>query len=195
MGRVDVFLVKQALLVDEMECGDTGFIKEYEGNCFVALVDVLGHGAEAHDVAVIAEDFLGRTYHENLVDIMNGLDETLRSTRGAVALLCRLDLDARILNYTGIGNIAGRIFGSTSTRLLSRDGVIGYHMPRPKEQTIALSRGDRLVLSSDGIQEHYDLNAYPELLLTDAETMATSILRLFGKKTDDASCMVLRYMK
>ncbi len=112
MSRVDCYLVKRALTLREADCGDTGVIKEFDGQCFLALVDVLGHGSEAHDVALIAQKYLEQNYCEELVDVMQGLHACLKGTRGAVAALCRLDTETGELIYVGIGNITVRVLGS-----------------------------------------------------------------------------------
>ena len=44
----------------EIVSGDAVVVKETEGACFAAIVDVLGHGREAGDVAVVCERYLAK---------------------------------------------------------------------------------------------------------------------------------------
>ena len=194
MSKVDYHLVKRALTLKETDCGDTGVIQEFNGQCFLALVDVLGHGSEAHDVALSAQKYLEQNYRQELIDVMEGLHTSLRGTRGAVAALCRLDTGTGKLIYVGIGNITVRVLGPRNYRLVSRDGIVGYMMSTPKEQTLKLFAGDVLVMYSDGIKEHFQLSESPGMLTGTAKSIAVGLLKQFGKKNDDASCIVLKYL-
>ena len=195
MVRLDSNIILKALLGDVSECGDIGVIHQYEDKCFLALIDVLGHGNEARKVAIIAEEYLNDNYNQELVDIMKGLHEHLKGSRGAVAALCLLDLESYTLTQVGIGNITVRIFGSKNTRLISRDGIVGYGTIRPLLQSTELLPGDTLVLHSDGIKEHFDTLECAGLMNYDASTIAEGILNKFATKNDDASCIVLKFLK
>lgn len=195
MPRVDYCLLKRALTGLDNECGDTGIIREYDGECFFALIDGVGHGREACQAATLAENFILADYRRDLVDTMNGLHSHLKGTRGVVAVLCRLDIPSGVLHYVGIGNISMRIFGSRDHRLISRDGIIGYMTATPRLEEERLDPGDLLLLSSDGIREHFNPYEFPGLLTGSVDKIAADILGKFGKGNDDASCIVLRYEK
>ena len=174
-------------------CGDTGIIKEFDNKVFVGLIDVLGHGKNAHDIAIMSKEFLDGNYRNDLVKTMRGLHELLKGTRGAVAGLGLLDLAKGELKYVGVGNITVRKFGSSSVRLISRSGVVGYMMPSPREETMNLYDGDVLVLNTDGVKEHFELEDYPELLTDSAKAVATNIIHRFAKEEDDGACIALRF--
>lgn len=193
MPNVDLGMTFQALLGVESECGDIGVIKEYDNQCFLALVDVLGHGSGAREVALLAKRYLEENYKKDLPDILNGLHEHLKGTRGAVVAMCHLDILTGELTYVGIGNITVRIFGSKPTRLTPKDGVIGYSMTKFQKHSIKLYPGDKILMHSDGIKEHFDVIDCMGILKENAESIAIKILDLFGKKNDDASCIILKY--
>jgi phosphoserine phosphatase RsbX len=193
MSKVDVYLVKRALLLKEAECGDSGVIKEFDGRFFLALVDVAGHGREAHDVALTAQTYLEQNCRKEPVEVMQGLHTCLKGTRGAVAAICRLDTATGELVYAGMGNIVVRVLGPRAFRFVSRDGIVGYMMSTVREQTLRLLAGDVLVMYSDGIKEHFELTACSEILTGTAKSIATGLLQQFGKKNDDAACIALRY--
>ena len=195
MPEIDYHLLKRSMTGPENECGDTGVIRVYGNTCFFALVDVLGHGKGAHEVAVVIESYLLENYSRDLVDLMNGLHSHLKGSRGAVALLGRLNLLDGGMHYVGIGNITARLYGVAHVSFVSRDGVIGYNILAPKEQQAEMHPGDILILSSDGVKEHFDLVFYPDLLKGSARKIAADLLDQLGKDNDDASCIVLRYGK
>lgn len=193
MAEIDFHIVKRALSGWEDECGDTGVVMVYDNHCFLALIDVLGHGREAHKIALVAERYLLENYRMELVDMMQGLHEHLKGTRGAVATLCRINLADGRLYHVGIGNICTRLFGSSVLKLIPGDGIIGYMISSPKEQELKLYSGDTLILSSDGVREHVNFENYPDILKGSARDITTNVLDLFGKDNDDVSCIALRY--
>lgn len=194
MPDIDLGMVYKGLLGDESECGDIGIIKKYEDNCFLALVDILGHGLEARKVALYAKAYLENNYYNDIVSIMNGLHEHLKGSRGAVAAICNLNIITGELSYVGIGNITVRIMGLKSIRLVPRDGVIGYRMTKPHKHILKLHGGETLLLHSDGIREHFEAFECEGLLKENAESIAQGILSKFSKKNDDESCIVLKYL-
>lgn len=194
MGSVDYHFVFRALSGGADACGDAGVVKVYDNQCFLGLVDVLGHGKDAHKVACIACDYLEEKMGDDLVVLMQGLHGRLKGTRGAVAALCRLDIHTGNLNYVGIGNICAKILGPRAFTFVPRDGVIGYVTSTPREEHRNLHPGDTLVMTSDGIKEHFDPLDCIGLLNGTAESIAKGLLKQFGKKDDDASCITLRYL-
>jgi len=174
------------------DCGDIGVIVETQETCFLALVDVVGKGADAALIASGAKKYLQQNFGEDLVLLMKGLHQLLSGTRGAVAALCRIDLASGILRYVGIGNITVRIWSARNYHLIPREGIIGYQIPTPQEQTVNLAAGDILIMHSDGVKEHMDFFQCQKLLAGKAKNMATNMIIHFGKKNDDASCIIAR---
>lgn len=194
MPKLDYYLAKKPHK-EEVKCGDTGLIVEFENKVFMGLIDVLGHGENAYKIAIISEEFLEKNYRKDLIEILKDLDKHIKGMRGLVAGISLLDINSGVLRYTGVGNITARKFGSSNVRILSRPGIIGYIAPTPREEIIKLYDGDVLVLYTDGVKKHFDLEEYPELLIDNAETIAKQIIQQFGKETDDVACIVLRYKR
>ena len=195
MAEVDYHLVKRGLTGWEDECGDTGMIREIGDRSFLALIDALGHGKEAHKTALLAEHYVSGNCGRDLVDVMQGLHMHLKGTRGVVAAFCLLNRSTGNLRYVGVGNITSKIYGVQPYHFVPQDGIVGYMMASPKEQQRQLHYGDILMLSSDGIREHFDIYDFPDLLSGSARQIATAVLDNLGKDNDDASCLVLRYGK
>ena len=175
--------------------GDAAIVRERDHLLFAAIVDVLGHGAEAHDVAVSAQQFLAQHWCDSMVDLMAGFHDHLAGSRGAGAGLCLLDRYTGLIRYTGIGNTVIRRFGSNELRLLSRSGIIGGSRRTPKEEQMTLAPGDVVLLYTDGVKDRFELQDYPQLLHHGAESIAKTVIERFGKEHDDATCIALRYEK
>jgi len=195
VAKVENHFVFRSLLGSADECGDTGVIKSGDRQCLLGLVDALGHGRKAHDTAMLARDYIERNFRENLVPLMEGMHEALKGSAGAVASLCRLDIDTGRLVHTGIGNITVKVLGARPLTMVSRDGIIGFQIPSPRKQETTLIPGDVLIMHSDGIRENISQLEMMSLLNGTAKEIAARLLEKFGKKDDDASCIILRVLK
>ena len=174
--------------------GDAVVVIEREGKLLAAIVDVLGHGPEAHDDAMKATRFLENGWRsDDPLELFKGLHETLKGTRGAAAALGVLDLTTGLMRYLGVGNTAIRRFGAGTERLVATDGIVGGNMRTPREQRMTLSPRDTVILYTDGVHDRFELRDRPQLLLQDAEKIARTVVKLFSKEYDDAACIVVRY--
>ena len=126
--------------------GDTAFISTTTQGLLAAVVDVLGHGEEAHVLAMGMQDYLLANVSDSVVDMLSRLHEAYRGSRGAAVGLCLIDNDDARLRFAGIGNTVIRRFGRSESRLVSRDGVVGGTMRKPAEAVLELSDGDVILL-------------------------------------------------
>jgi len=189
---MDYFIAKKPFNND-IYCGDTGTVKKFDDKLFIGIIDVLGHGKKAHKAALICDDFLERNYRHDLVETMKGLHEHIRGIRGAVGALCLLELKTGVLRFVGVGDTNVITFGRNNTRFVSRSGVIGDLMPPLREDKIKIFEGDLLVLYTDGVKTYFDLEEHPEMLKDGAKAIATFVIERFGRETDDALCIVVKY--
>ncbi len=194
MRKIEIGVATKALMEDLSECGDIAHIEESEKECFLALIDVLGHGSQACELAKHAKEYLKENYKMNLSELMSGLHLYIGGSRGAVVALCRFDLEHGNLEYVGVGNITIRVIGNKSARLISKDGIVGYGKIHPQLQQISLGSGDTLLLHSDGIKEHVEAFELAAIFCENAQAAAMTILNRFCKDTDDASCIVMKYL-
>ena len=194
MGKTEYGVAAKALQGDQ--CGDSGITLEQKGILLCAVIDGVGHGPNAAIAAVTAQNYIEANSEAPLTEILQGMHEVLKSTQGAVACLCRIDLKSGQLTMAGIGNITCRIFrGLDSERLLSRDGILGYMVSTPREHTRKLDNADLLLMHSDGVREHFELFEYPGLLKGNAASVAARVVDTLGKNNDDASCLAVRFFR
>ena len=177
----------------ELLSGDAVVIRPLEQGLFVAIVDVLGHGPEAHELTHVIDAYLASYGTSDVSGLMTRLHQHLKGTRGAAAGLCAIDITTGRLDYAGIGNTAIRRFGKAETRLVSQDGVLGQNMRTPQPQTLQLEPGDLIVLYTDGVSDRFTADDYPGVLLHTPKEVASNIVQRFGKDHDDAACIAVRY--
>lgn len=183
----------------EAESGDAWTVAAVTTSAVAALlVDGLGHGPEA---AVAAEaaiaSFQGRPTTD-LETLVYRAHEAMRPTRGGVLGAAIIDSDRGEVSFAGIGNITACVVANGKNQYLpSRDGVLGGQVPVPHAKAVQAPWGSNatLVLASDGIHAHWDLEAYPGLLGHDPAVVAAVVQRDYERGSDDAAVVVVQDLR
>lgn len=176
----------------ERVSGDAVVIRPLEEGLFAAIVDVLGHGPEANELAKVIGEYLTRYGSADIAGLMTRLHQHVKGSRGAVVGLCAIDAVSGRAVYAGTGNTVLRRFGKTETRLVSLDGVLGQNMRTPRPQTLELEAGDLIVLYTDGVRDRFTSDDYPGVFHHAPKDVARIIVERFGKAYDDAACIAVR---
>lgn len=172
--------------------GDAAVIVEREGGLLLAIVDALGHGIAAHEVARQAVATLRSHAGPDVAALLRKVHEGLRGTLGAAVGVCWLDLASGLASWTAVGNVMLRTIGPLATRLVGADGLVGHALPTPRVTTLRPDAVDLLLLTTDGIREHVTPEDYPGLLGDSAGFAARQVVTRFGREHDDATCIALR---
>jgi hypothetical protein len=193
--RVPEWAVFNRPCLGERVSGDDAIIEERDGMLFLAILDVLGHGKDAHDLAVRMSRYLRETWSLHPKDVLCRLHEEFKGERGAAVGAAVLDISRRELRYAGVGNTTVRRHGGDDSTLFSVDGNIGSSLRTPVEQTVLLTPDDVLIFLTDGVQGSFRVEDEPNLLLRNVHWIARTIVQRFGKSYDDATCIVLRWSR
>lgn len=170
--------------------GDRVVIRRDGDRTMLALIDALGHGARAHEVAEMAARSLDA---QNLAlspeRMLEQVDVDLRGSRGAAAMLCTID--GAEVQGCGVGNVALRTDASDVHPVLT-PGILGHgfrgRARRLRPFSGSVRAGSRLVLFSDGISARLALAPVRSLSPDDA---CRAILDEFGRAHDDATVIVV----
>jgi hypothetical protein len=176
--------------------GDIHVVQPFPGGVLVAAVDGLGHGDEAAEAATIAAAVLSTHASEPIAPLVRRCHEGLTGTRGVAMSLARFAEGSPTVSWLGVGNVEATFF-STDSRSNSgrqslplRGGVVGYRLPTLLTSEAVVAPGDVLVLTTDGI----NAGSLPGVRLFDSpRRIAQDILERFGRETDDALALVVRY--
>lgn len=193
-NEIDYAIGSQPFEGEEVS-GDVGLIFFFDEKVFVAAIDVAGHGENAARIADRVKKFLERNYKMELLGLVQELHGQFKGTRGFAGSFGLLDLRTKILKFIGVGNVQARILGKNGKWFINRSGIIGYILPSLKEESIAMGDHDVLVLYSDGIKQHFQLEPWEDLTSLTAMSITDRIMRDFNKKTDDALCLTMKYGK
>ena len=179
---------------EEEVCGDAWAVTAGPVRNTILVVDGLGHGFHAFDVAQEALRAFWKHAGERPESILNALHEALRATRGAVAAVAEIDWDKRELRWAGAGNIAGSLVpveGKASS-LISHSGTVGQSVTRVQEFTHRWPDEGLLILHSDGLSSRWALEPYPGLTRKDPSLVAGVLYRDFASRRDDVVVLVGR---
>lgn len=191
----------------ETESGDAYLVGDPPGLFFAAVVDGLGHSAQAAAAARAALGVLEGAERESLEALVQRSHEAARGTRGVAMSVVRCDLCRGVLAWLGVGNIEGVLFraadragskalggaarrGGQRERLPSRGGVVGLRMPTLRPTSVRVACGDVLVLATDGIRNEFVDALDPQ---GTPQEMSWRVLAAHARRTDDALVLVARF--
>jgi anti-sigma regulatory factor (Ser/Thr protein kinase) len=173
-------------------CGDAWAVEWRGGHCVILVADGLGHGPDAAVAARAAVNAL-RTHPElapaALIEFAHG---ALRSTRGAALAVADLDLASEV-RYAGIGNISCITLAPGGARhMVSHSGIVGHEVRKIQEFVYSWSEDSLLVMHSDGLATHWNLDQYPGLAGRSPSLIAGVLYRDFARGRDDVTVVVAK---
>ncbi len=172
--------------------GDLTLVREEGTSLLVGVIDVSGHGPEAHALATELGVALSAVTILDLEALLRALHERCRGTRGAAAGLAIINRASQHLIFAGIGNVHIRVFGKKHWHGVSRDGILGERMRNVLPQTVMLEPGNLVVVASDGCSESAKTRVLIPGTPLSAAQIAEKLLSDTAKSTDDASCVVVK---
>jgi serine phosphatase RsbU (regulator of sigma subunit) len=179
------------------ESGDLHVIAPFPQGVLVAVIDGLGHGAEAAVAARAAARILESDPAVPVGALVERCHEGLRRTRGAVMSLASFNSHDSSMTWLGIGNVEGvllranRAAARPREALATRGGVIGYQLPPFRPATLVVSPGDTLIMVTDGIRSGFTVDLP---MPAGPQQQADAIMAAHRRESDDALVLVARYV-
>lgn len=180
----------------QLRSGDAFLVQKTGSGVLIAVVDGLGHGDEAADVAEQALASVRKTAEHSLAGSLTACHRALRGSRGVVMTLVSMDADRGTLSWVAIGNVDAAVLrparGGGPTQRWSvplRGGVVGDRLPEVRESTAALADGDTFVAATDGMSRSF-LEGID--LSQDADRLARDLHTTYARADDDALVLIAR---
>lgn len=183
-------------LAGAAESGDQYVAMRFRNGALVAVVDGLGHGAEAAEAAKAAVAAMSERPQDSVITLVRRCHERLLRTRGVVLSMASMNLRDETISRLCVGNAESILLRAnadgpvTVESLMQRGGVVGARLPPLQATVTPIAAGDTLVLVTDGIgagfARHLPLSFRPQ-------EIADHILARHHKGTDDALVLVARY--
>lgn len=177
----------------ETACGDGWGAHHATGRSIYIVADGLGHGPLAEEAAREATRIFRESFHLEPTRILANTHSALVKTRGAAVSVAEIDHAKGVLNYAGIGNIAGSIFHAGTTRsMVSMNGTVGHTIGRIQQFSYPFYKNSSLIMHSDGLATRWSLEKYPGLAARHPVLIAGILYRDFCRKRDDVTVLVTR---
>jgi anti-sigma regulatory factor (Ser/Thr protein kinase) len=174
-------------------CGDGWDVIRLPDRTIILVVDGLGHGLEASEVPREAIPIFRKNPKGNPVEILEILHASLKSTRGGAVAVTVIDEGRGTLRYSGAGNIAGQIISGSGTRsLVSLNGTAGVEIRKFQEFSYPWEPGALLILHSDGLTSHWDMDTYPGLARKHPAIIAGVLYRDHTRGKDDVTVLTVK---
>jgi hypothetical protein len=155
--------------------------------------DGLGHGPLAARASTEALRAFRESEQESPLALLRELHTRMSATRGAATAIGHVDLAARRLTYTGIGNIAGRLVGAGRPQgMVSMPGIVGHNIRNARELVYELDDDSWVVMHSDGLTDKWNVADYPGLLACSPLVVGATLLRDAAVRRDDAGVLTCR---
>ncbi len=172
--------------------GDAVLIRHEHNIGLLAVIDGLGHGHLARDAAAIATEVLARvSLSEDVTSMVERIHVKLQGTRGAAALVCRIEAPPSPgaplqIAGCGVGNVDIRCRESRLIIMVT-PGILGGRAPRFRAFRGPLRENERVAIFTDGISPRFRLADMRQLSL--AET-CRAIFDQHHRAHDDATILV-----
>lgn len=165
--------------------GDAVVVRSTAGGTLLAVVDALGHGPTAADIADRAVAHLGEApLEQGVIGVMEGLHAALRGTRGAAAMVSLLR--GGRLEGCGVGNVEMRSLRAY-VPVMQSPGILGVRVRRYNVFAGDISPGARIVLFSDGISAQAPVGQTERMHTREA---CEFLYRGYRRSHDDATVLV-----
>jgi hypothetical protein len=106
-----------------------------------------------------------------------------------------IDSRLRVARFCGVGNISGVILSPDEgqrTSLVSHNGTLGHTIRKVQEFVYPWSPDSLLIMHSDGLATHWNLDRYPGLAVQHPSLISGILYRDFSRKRDDVTVLVAR---
>lgn len=182
-------------IAGESVCGDTWAVEVVGSRTLVMIADGLGHGLMAAEASREAAESFRRNSSVGTEQIVREAHDLLRKTRGAAMAVAMIDLSLGVARYCGVGNISGVILSrdkAQTTRMVSHNGTVGQTIRKLQEFVYPWSSDSLLIMHSDGLATHWNLDRYPGLAVHHPSLIAGILFRDFSRGRDDVTVLVGR---
>jgi hypothetical protein len=179
----------------EPVCGDSWGFSLNTAGARLIVADGLGHGLLASEASRAAVRIAEELPTVSGVHLLERIHHALRSTRGAAVAVAEVHAGRGLVQFTGVGNIAGIVLSPSGAvqRMVSHPGTAGHETHRIVEFQYQWHPGSLLVLHSDGVSSSWSLEKYPGLAGRHPSLIAGVLYRDHHRERDDATVAVVRH--
>ena len=178
---------------DEPEAGDGFHICELENGLLVTIIDVLGHGVKAAQLARQIEEFLNDFASADIDWTMRQTHQFLVGSLGAAMTIVFFE-PTKLKGYgLGVGNTLIRHLGDKATSFHAQAGVVGETLPNLRQFEFEFSEDSTFLLTTDGVKENISQAELDHANGKALDYISSYFIESFSKPFDDATAIVVRF--
>jgi anti-sigma regulatory factor (Ser/Thr protein kinase) len=152
-------------------------------------LDGLGHGEEALNATANLATHLAHS--DKLDNILDKVDRQLVETRGAVGMVCEIDLVQHNAQLLGVGDMHAHIYDQELMQLVAfAPGILGKEHRSTSPFQFTLGKRAVVVTASDGIRRNWDAENFTGLFSHHPQLIAYTLGNIMGRISDDQSICV-----
>jgi anti-sigma regulatory factor (Ser/Thr protein kinase) len=152
-------------------------------------LDGLGHGEEALNATANLATHLAHS--DKLDKILDKVDRQLVETRGAVGMVCEIDLVQHNVQLLGVGDMHAHIYDHELMQLVAfAPGILGKEHRSTSPFQFTLGKRAVVVTASDGIRRNWDTENFTGLFSHHPQLIAYTLGNIMGRISDDQSICV-----
>ena len=183
-------------LAGEAVSGDAWAARFDRRFALLVVADGLGHGMQAAEASSEAIRYFVKSSEESPLELLQQIHRVLRGSRGAAVSVARIDFDQQQVRFAGLGNVAGVMIGLGGREepklqsMISHNGTAGHEARLIREFTYPFAVDDIVVMHSDGLSGHWNLQNNPGLLRKHPSVIAGTLYRDCARLRDDVCVLV-----
>jgi hypothetical protein len=171
--------------------GDAWQVDWRDNVCRIAVIDALGHGPAAAEVASQARRALSDAQSFAPGDSLRACHGALAGGRGAAVSVVQIDPASGQLVFAGIGNVEGILWTPGREQRLSPDrGIVGSASRTLHPLSVPLGASWLLLMHTDGVSARFRLADLLSAPPSDAQVLAATVLANWSRPRDDATVVV-----
>lgn len=178
---------------DEPEAGDGFYINELESGLLVLIIDVLGHGPKAAQLARQIEVWMEEYISTDIEWTLRQLDKRMLGSLGAAMTLVYFDKNKGHAYGFGVGNTLMRHIGDNGGSYSAQAGIVGELLPNLRPFEFEFNNDDTFIFTTDGVKENLSSEEISYAQGKAVGHLSSYFVESFSKPFDDATAIVVRY--
>lgn len=177
-------------LSDDRYTGDRIYLERNDRTLRWLHLDGLGHGEFAQQATNDLAGLLFRSAETS--QVLNLVDRQLKATRGAVAMLCDLNLSEKKIQILGVGDMSAHCFIDDKLQSITfSPGILGKEHKTPQISHLGYEKQCTIITASDGIRRSWKQESFPGLFNQHPQLIAYVLGNIMGRTSDDQSMCVV----
>ncbi len=178
-------------LSDSRYNGDRIYLRKTGDKLRWLHLDGLGHGEQAQ--AATANLAAHLSLGEELESVLAGVGRQLVNTRGAVAVVCDIDLAQRNLQLLGVGDMHAHVYDQGQDQIQHiafAPGILGREHRSFSPFQNSFVNKCVVVTASDGIRRNWDIGNFTGIFNHHPQLIAYTLGNIMGRISDDQSICI-----